>query len=272
METKEVLEKALTREFLLDLKREIYFNSYYEFFKFAFRILMPTQEYVDAPHIKYLCDVLQKEVERILQRKEKTKDIIINIPPRTSKSLIVSVAFNAWVWIRMPEATFICSSFDIKLALKNGADCRNIIASPEYQELFGDIFKIDEDSKGYYTTDKGGYRISTSSGSNVTGFSGLFLVCLPEGQKIITSKGELDIKQIVEEKEDVEILSYNHETGKNEYKKIKRYDKNPGRKLIKIKTKTKEMICTEEHEIWTENRGYVMARDLTVDDILRVEE
>ena len=67
----------------------------------------------------------------------------------------------------------------------------------------------------------------------------------------------------------MQVASYNHTTNEVEYKPIVRYDKNIGRKLLKIKAGDKEMICTEEHEVWTENRGYVKAKDLLVNDILR---
>lgn len=168
----------ISLELEIELKREIFKASYYEFFKWAFKILMPSEEYVDAPHVKYLCDILQKELERILRREEKTQDIIVNIPPRTSKSLITSVAFLPWVWVHMPEATFICVSFDSKLSNKNSQDCRDIIKSPQYQELFGDLYQIrsDSDGKEEFTNTRQGARISTSSGSNITGRKGLFII------------------------------------------------------------------------------------------------
>jgi hypothetical protein len=70
----------------LELKKAIFKKSYYEFFKWSFNILEPQTRLEDTFHIKYLCDLLQSEVERIIRREVKGKDIIINIPPRTSKS------------------------------------------------------------------------------------------------------------------------------------------------------------------------------------------
>ena len=32
----------------------------------------------------------------------------------------------------------------------------------------------------------------------------------------------------------------------------------------------KSIICTPEHQVWTENRGYVMAKDLITEDILKI--
>lgn len=155
----------------IEVKRHVLKKSYYEFFKWSFRILFPEEPYSDNFHIKYICDILQQEIERIRRREQKTKDIIINVPPRTSKSLIVSVCLNAWTWIESPTFPFISVSFDETLSLLNAQYCRDIIASEEYQVLFGSSFKIrhDSDSKSFYMNSKGGFRKSTTTGSSITG-------------------------------------------------------------------------------------------------------
>lgn len=185
----------ISKELELELKREVYKESYFEFFKFCFKILNPNESYEDNFHIKYLCDLLQKEVERILRNEEKEKDIIVNIPPRASKSMITSVCLLPYVWLRMPTATFICVSFDTKLANKNSQDCRDIIRSTEYQELFGDIYQIrgDADGKEFFQNDKGGFRISTTTGANITGAKCLFcIIDDPQNPLTSLSKNERD--------------------------------------------------------------------------------
>ena len=64
------------KELELQLKREIFEGSYFEYFKWAFALLLPNEKFEDTFHIKYLCDLYQVEVERIIARVEKTKDII----------------------------------------------------------------------------------------------------------------------------------------------------------------------------------------------------
>ena len=130
-----------------DLKRSIFTESYFEFFKWAFGILFPNEKYEDTFHVEYLCNLYQKEIERIIRKEEKDKDIIVNIPPRATKSLITSVCLNAWTWI-LPEGVtipFISVSFDVELTLLNSQYCKDLIKSDEYQELFGDIFQIRND-------------------------------------------------------------------------------------------------------------------------------
>ena len=168
----------ISSELARDIKREVLKNDYFSFFVWSFELLHPGTKYSDNFHVKYLCDLLQEEAERILQKVEKDKDLLINIPPRTSKSLIFSVCFLPWVWLRDPSKKFICISNDDQLALLNSQYSRDIIAHPEYQELFSDCFAIrpDIDSKGYFANNFGGYRLSRSSGTNVTGYSADYII------------------------------------------------------------------------------------------------
>lgn len=185
----------INRDLEIELKREVLSKNYFEFFKWSFKILHQSLPYEDAPHVHYLCQLLQDEHERILRKEEKDKDIIINIPPRASKSLITSVCFLPFVWITNPHATFICVSFDSQLALLSSQFSNDIIKHPEYQELFGDRFQLrkDADSKNYFANNKGGYRLSRTTGQNVTGFSGLFLIVDdPDSAMSATSKNERD--------------------------------------------------------------------------------
>lgn len=161
-----------------EIRKKIIKESYYHFFKWSFAVLFPNERFEDNFHIKILCDRLQKEVERIIRREAKSKDIIINIPPRTSKSLIVNICFMPWVWIRDPTIPFISVSFDEELSLLNAQYSKDIIKSDQFQELFGDLFKIrvDADSKGFFMNDKGGFRMSKTTGNNITGHKGMIII------------------------------------------------------------------------------------------------
>jgi predicted phage terminase large subunit-like protein len=175
----------------VQLKREIYKESYYEFFKWAFNILEPQTLLEDAFHIKYLCDLLQAEIERIRRKEEKDKDIIINIPPRTSKSKILSQALLAWVWIDSPHLKMISVSYSEKLAISNSKYCKDIIKSDEYQQLYGHIYQIrrDIDSAERYANDKGGERLTTTVSGTITGF-GAEIICVDDPQDPKTAESE----------------------------------------------------------------------------------
>jgi intein/homing endonuclease len=69
----------------------------------------------------------------------------------------------------------------------------------------------------------------------------------------------------------LEVKSYNTDTKETEYKTvIASAQTNPKAKVMRITdTNTgKSIRCTPDHQIFTENRGYVMAKDLKEDDIL----
>lgn len=106
------------------------------------------------------------------------KRLIINVPPRSGKSSICSVAFPAWVWAQPeetptsgPSVQFLTASYAQQLAIRDSVKCRRLIDSPWYQKHWGNRFKLtsDQNTKGRFDNDKGGTRLSTSVGSALTG-------------------------------------------------------------------------------------------------------
>lgn len=183
----------------IELKRQIFEESYFEFFKWSFEKLFPNEKYEDAEHIEFLCNLYQKEVERIIRKEEKEEDIIVNIPPRTSKSLITNVSLLPWMWIKDPTLPMISISFDEDLILLNAQYSKDIINTQEYQMMFGDRFKIrrEYDSKGFFMNDKGGFKMSKTTGSNITGHKGVVIV-VDDPQNPKTSESEVFRKQVTE--------------------------------------------------------------------------
>lgn len=144
--------------------------GYYHFFKLAWHTIEKAP-LVDNFHIKYLCYRLQQEVERIAARKPKTVDLIINIPPRTSKSSITTVFLNAWAWTKYPWMKFITASYSGTLTEKHSIKTKQIIESPWYQERWGHVFQLSRKkntNKEYWNTE-GGMRFATSVKGTVTG-------------------------------------------------------------------------------------------------------
>lgn len=181
------------KEFELELKRNIYRRSYYEFFKAFFPHISRGDHYNDNWHIKLICDRLQQEVERIKQRRARSRDIIINVPFRSTKSLMVSAAFPAWTWLESPSMKFINTSYSASLALEHAELNRILIRSHEYQELFGNDVEFieDENQKGFFTIKGGGYRKSVGTGGQITGSGGdIIIIDDPQNPKMSTSEVE----------------------------------------------------------------------------------
>ena len=160
------------------LEKKLCELSFYEFFKQAWHIVEPSIELSTNWHHQYLCDILQKEAERIIANKPKTKDIVINIPFRSTKSLLVTVMFPVWAWIKNPKFRFITASYSADLSIEHATRSRDVINSDWFKDRWGDIFHIkkDQNLKARYENNFLGVRRATSVGGTVTGQGGDFLL------------------------------------------------------------------------------------------------
>ncbi len=147
-------------------------KCFYTFLKEVYLTLNPGQEFLENWHIKYLCTLLE-EVEN-----GKHKNIIINIPPRSLKSTIITVAWTAWMLGKYPNKKIITASYSLKLSTKLSQDCRNVMTSTWYRNAFN-CFKIanDQNCKHKFSTTKHGVRIATSVGASIIGEGADILIC-----------------------------------------------------------------------------------------------
>lgn len=112
------------------------------------------------------------KIEAALQRVEsgQTKNLLINIFPRSGKTQLAVIDWAARCIAKNPKAKFIHLSYSDALALDNSAKCRELITSAEYQELWPVTIKNDADSKQKWYTQEGGGMYATSAGGPITGF------------------------------------------------------------------------------------------------------
>lgn len=106
------------------------------------------------------------------------KDLIINQPFRTGKSLMGAVIYPAWVWATWPHLRFLYGSYSQRLSIRDSTACRRLILSAWYQRLWGKTVRLHEDAQNLQKFDniRGGSRMCTSMGGTVTGFGGDFIV------------------------------------------------------------------------------------------------
>lgn len=149
-------------------------TSLYEFVKQAWQYMDPV-EFKDSWHIKAICDHLEQVTRGNIKR------LIINIPPRCSKSTLVCVAWPAWVWAQSkhsplsgPHVQMLFASYAQTLSERDSVKTRRLIESAWYQENWGTNYKIvgDQNTKRKYETNKGGYRLATSVDGTLTGEGG----------------------------------------------------------------------------------------------------
>lgn len=165
-------------EFLLDCERAANEESLYKFLQNAWPHMDPAPwrggwaVQAIAEHLEAVC---AGEITRL----------IINVPPRTSKSSLCSVAFPAWTWAQRktsptsgPQVRFLYASYGETLSLDHSTYCRQLIKTPWYQRLWADRYSLntDQDSKHAFANTKGGQRIITSIDSRITGRGGQIII------------------------------------------------------------------------------------------------
>jgi len=152
-------------------------NSLYEFLKYMWPVVVG-DDFVDNWHIQYLCDEIQPHLERVIRREPKESDIIVNVPPGTTKTLICSIMIPAWVWIKDPSGRFITGSYESKLANESAVRSRDILKSDKFTDLWPGLinFKADMDMKSGYANDRNGSRKTCSIGGNITGHHAHYII------------------------------------------------------------------------------------------------
>jgi predicted phage terminase large subunit-like protein len=167
-------------------------DSFYEFVKRHWSIII-TDDPVWNWHIRVICEELQLVAERIFKGQPKLYDLIINVPPGSTKSTIASIMFPAWCWTRMKNMRVIGASNTYVLALDHSRKGRIIVKSDQYQRLFNVKLREDQDTKQFYETEEGGDRHAVGTGGLIMGFHGHILL----GDDLIDPRGvrsEAEIK------------------------------------------------------------------------------
>lgn len=165
-------------ELLMEIDRLDYEESFYKFFQGGWRYIDPAPMVIGPP-IEAVAEHLQAVVEGDIKR------LIINIPPRMSKSSLCSVSLPAYVWAQRietptsgPGVQFLHASYSQQLSLRDSVKCRRLIDSPWYQKYWGDRFRLtsDQNTKTRFDNSRAGSRLCTSVGSTLTGEGGNIIV------------------------------------------------------------------------------------------------
>lgn len=140
------------------------------FIERVFMHLNPDTPYLSNWHI----DLIASKLEAVLDGK--IKRLIINVPPRSLKSVMASIGFVAWALGRRPSMQFVCASYGQDLAGKLAQDCRSAMQSAWYQRLFGVGLDSYRPPVADFRTMAGGGRFATSVGGALTGRGGDIII------------------------------------------------------------------------------------------------
>ncbi len=97
------------------------------------------------------------------------KRLIINIPPRYSKTELAVVNFIAWCFGRVPDSEFIHISYSGALAINNSTQVRGLVQHEAYSEVFPEL-QLASDAQHHWKTTAGGVMYATGTGGTITGF------------------------------------------------------------------------------------------------------
>jgi hypothetical protein len=146
-------------------------NDFVAFVEKSFHELNPETTYLSNWHIELIAAALEE------CRMGKLTRLIINVPPRSLKSHMVSIAFVAWLLGQNPASSIICASYAQDLADKLAGDCRSLMLSRSYQDIFPAtrLAMRRQAVHDVMTTEKG-TRLATSVGGVLTGRGADFII------------------------------------------------------------------------------------------------
>ncbi len=137
----------------------------------AFKILEPANPLEATWHLDCISEHLMASYRGEIPK------LIINIPPRCLKSVLVAQIFPAWVLGNDPHTQFIGASYAHSLAERNVMATRRIVQSEMYRDLFpATIISEDQNQKDYFTTKQAGQYKGTGIGGTITGFGCNYLI------------------------------------------------------------------------------------------------
>ena len=100
----------------------------------------------------------------------KINRLIINMPPRHTKSEFASTYFPAWIMGKFPNKKIMQTTHTGELAARFGRKVRNMMDTKEYQNIFPDVtLSADSKSAGRWETNKGGEYFAAGVGGAITG-------------------------------------------------------------------------------------------------------
>jgi predicted phage terminase large subunit-like protein len=155
-----------TRALLLNLALE---NDFLVFLHMTFATLCPSENF----NLNWHHSAIAYGLEEV--RHQRITRLMVNVPPRSLKSITISVAWVAWMLGRDPALRFVCVSYSDELALKHSRDCRKIMTSPWYKRAFPGTVMVRE-AQGDFETTAGGGRFTTSVGGTLTGRGGDIII------------------------------------------------------------------------------------------------
>ena len=120
--------------------------------------------FIEGRHHRIIAEKLEKVARGELKR------LIVNMPPRHSKSEFASYLMPAWFLGRNPKLKIIQATHNTELAVRFGRKVRDLIDTPDFHTIFPDTgLKADDKAAGRWGTSSGGEYFAAGVGAAMTG-------------------------------------------------------------------------------------------------------
>ena len=119
--------------------------------------------FISGKHHQIMADAFERVARGELKR------LIINMPPRHTKSEFASFLLPSWFLGKFPEKKVIQTAHTAELSTGFGRKVRNLVSSDPYQKIFQTKLSSDSKAAGRWNTDKGGDYFAIGVGGAVTG-------------------------------------------------------------------------------------------------------
>jgi predicted phage terminase large subunit-like protein len=139
-----------------------------QFIDLAWPTIEPATRFIGGFHV----DAIVHHLEAI--SRGELRNLIINVPPRHSKSSLVSVLWPVWEWIDDPWLRWLFVSYGQDLSTRDSVKRRRLIESDWFRAQWGDRFMLasDQNQKTRYENSRTGVMIASSAGGTGTGEGG----------------------------------------------------------------------------------------------------
>ena len=176
-ESAQLLE--LERSVALDEARPNITENFLSFVKYVW------PEFIEGSHHK----IINKKFNDLA--KGKIKRLIINMPPRHTKSEFASYLLPAWMIGKNPKLKIIQATHTADLAIDFGRKTKNLVDQDNYKELFPTRLQEDSQAAGKWKTDKGGEYFAAGVGGAITGRGAdLLIIDDPHKEQDIRADGK----------------------------------------------------------------------------------
>jgi len=120
-------------------------------------------DFIEGNHHKKIADQFNRLAKGDINR------LIINMPPRHTKSEFASFLLPAWMIGRQPKLKIIQTTHTAELAIRFGRKAKTLIDSEEYRKIFQTRLREDSQAAGRWETDQGGEYFAAGVGGAITG-------------------------------------------------------------------------------------------------------